>query len=72
MASGYSPISDDGGDFKVFMPDFLGGNPADLSNYPPKTQHQSKAIGDFMTGCFEDRDSSRRTSQHGRSSGGTL
>lgn len=50
LASGYSPIPDNSGDFKVFMPVFFGNSPADAANYPPKTPAQTKAISDFMTG----------------------
>jgi dienelactone hydrolase len=53
LASDYEAYPDGAGDFKVFMPDFWGDHPQDLSNFPPKTPKQTKAIIDFMTGPAE-------------------
>jgi hypothetical protein len=53
LASDYEPYPDGAGDFKVFMPDFWGDHPQDISNFPPKTPKQQKAIVDFMTGSAD-------------------
>ena len=50
LASDYSPVPDNAGDFRIFMPDFWGDHPQDLANFPPKTPKQTKAIVDFMNG----------------------
>jgi len=34
--------------FKVFIPDFLEGNPADISWYPPDNEEKSKKLGNFF------------------------
>src|SRR3954462_6162491 len=49
-SSPQDPSSDSAGEFKIFMPVFFGTSPADITNYPPKTPPQFKAIADFMTG----------------------
>src|ERR1700709_974413 len=48
LASGYEPVPDTAGDFKVFMPDFWGDHPQDLSIFPPKTPTEFKKINDFF------------------------
>jgi dienelactone hydrolase len=48
LASGYASVPDTAGDFQVFMPDFFGDHPQDLSNFPPKTPQQFSAITKFM------------------------
>lgn len=48
LASDYAQFPDGAGDFKVFMPDFWGDNPQDLSLFPPKTPAQTKIIMDFF------------------------
>jgi len=50
LASGYPPLNDNAGNFKVFMPDFFGDSPSDLSKFPPKTPAEIKFITDFMSG----------------------
>lgn len=49
LASDYSPYPDNAGDFKVFMPDWWGDNPQDLSIFPPKTPAQTEKIMAFFT-----------------------
>lgn len=34
--------------FKVFMPDFFEGKPADISWYPPDTDEKGKKLGEFF------------------------
>ncbi|KAH7420041.1 hypothetical protein BKA64DRAFT_729656 [Cadophora sp. MPI-SDFR-AT-0126] len=50
LATGYPPIDDQAGDFKVFMPVWFGDSPADLAMYPPKTPAQFTYIKNFMSG----------------------
>ncbi|EXJ59133.1 carboxymethylenebutenolidase [Cladophialophora yegresii CBS 114405] len=34
--------------YRVFMPDFFDGNPADISWYPPQTEDHQKKLGNFF------------------------
>lgn len=40
--------SESKGKFKVFMPDFFEGSPADISWYPPDTEEKGKKLGEFF------------------------
>lgn len=56
---GYFPQSLQGADilstshehkkYRVFMPDWFDGHPADLSWYPPKTDEQKEKLGNFFS-----------------------
>ena len=50
LATGYPAASDDAGSFKVFMPDFFGDNPSDITTFPPKTPAHLKFTMAFMSG----------------------
>jgi dienelactone hydrolase len=51
LASGFpSDSGDKAGDYQVFMPDFFGDNPSDITTFPPKTPAQVKFTTAFMTG----------------------
>lgn len=50
LATGYPSVSDQAGEFKVFMPIWFGDSPADLAMYPPKTPSQFEYIKNFMSG----------------------
>lgn len=50
LASGYHETPDKGGEYKVFMPDWFGDNPADVSHYPPKTPKEVADTNWFMNG----------------------
>ena len=50
MALGYPAANDDAGSFQVFMPDFFGDNPSDISTFPPKTPAHIKFTMNFMSG----------------------
>jgi dienelactone hydrolase len=50
LAFGSTETADDAGEYKVFMPDFWGDHPQDLSIFPPKTPKQRQQVYDFMTG----------------------
>jgi hypothetical protein len=50
LATGYPAASDDAGPFKVFMPDFFGDNPSDITTFPPKTPAHLKFTMAFMSG----------------------
>ena len=36
--------------YRVFMPDFFDGHPADISWYPPDTPEKGKKLGEFFAG----------------------
>ncbi|PMD35396.1 dienelactone hydrolase family protein-like protein [Hyaloscypha variabilis F] len=40
--------SDKDNQYQVFMPDWLEGNPADISWYPPDTEEKGKLLGNFF------------------------
>lgn len=50
LAWGSTETPDSAGNYKVFMPDFWGDHPQDLTNFPPKTPQQRQAVMEFMTG----------------------
>jgi hypothetical protein len=50
LASGHHETPDKGGDYKVFMPDWFGDEPADITHYPPKNPKDFAYIKAFMTG----------------------
>jgi dienelactone hydrolase len=52
LSTGFpSPLPlDNSGTYRVFMPDFFSSEPAELSNYPPKTPKQFSYISQFMAG----------------------
>ena len=40
--------SDKGKEYKIFMPDWFEGQPADISWYPPDTDEKGKKLGEFF------------------------
>ncbi|OQU99100.1 hypothetical protein CLAIMM_04787 [Cladophialophora immunda] len=40
--------SDEKRKYRVFMPDFFEGNPADISWYPPQTEEHQQKLGNFF------------------------
>ena len=48
LAMDYEQYPDGAGDFQVFMPDWWGENPQDLSIFPPKTPHELEKIMAFF------------------------
>jgi dienelactone hydrolase len=50
LASGFAPLPDSGGEYQVFMPDFFGSGPADVSGFPAKTPAQIATLQAFFQG----------------------
>ncbi|TVY52320.1 putative AIM2 family protein [Lachnellula cervina] len=50
LASGYHETPDQGGEYKVFMPDWFGDHAANVNAYPPKTPKDVADINAFMNG----------------------
>ena len=50
LATGFPAASDDAVPFKVFMSDFFGDNPSNITTFPPETPAHSKFTMAFMSG----------------------